>query len=264
MSIVADMRSELSDSGFQRSAFGNIEQCGDHFAGGAFDDVGEGGGVERWFRADIDGAGIMLAGPVDEVRGGIDGAGGADDEHDGYAIDLALNAVHFEGNLAEEDDVRAEARTALAARDFVEGAIDGVVGDGRAAALRFAAGLCEFAMHVDEARRAGALVEVVDVLRAEEEAVAEVGFELSEGVMRGIRHGGLSRGASGGVELPDKRGIAVKRFGSADVFDAVAGPESVGGTEGGQTALRADAGAREDEDAIGRGDGDRGHHYAVY
>ena len=43
----------------------------------------------------------------------------------------------------------------------------------RRAGTGLAAGLEEFAVHVDDARRAGLLVEIIDVLRAEVEAVSE-------------------------------------------------------------------------------------------
>jgi hypothetical protein len=113
-----------------------------------------------------------LTGPMDKICGGLDGAGGTDDEHKRGLIDLLLDTIHFERNYAEEDDVRAKAGAAGATRNFVEGVVDGVVFGGWAAASGFAAGFGEFTMHVDEAGGTGALVEVVDVLGAEEETVA--------------------------------------------------------------------------------------------
>src|ERR1017187_7804498 len=131
------------------------------------------GSVEGPFGANVDGAGAGGACPMDEVRRRIDRSGRADDEHQGCAIDLAPDAIHLEGNLSEEDDVRAEARAAGAARHLVQGAVDGVVFDGRTAAFLLTAGLGQFAVHMDQALRSGAFVEIVDVLGAEEEAVAE-------------------------------------------------------------------------------------------
>ena len=221
--------------------------------------MGEGGGVEGWFGANVDGACPVLARPVNEVGGGVDRAGSADNKHEGGAVDFALDAVHLDGNLAEEDDVGAEARSADAVGDFVESAVNGMVLDGRPTTFLRAARFGEFSVHVKEADRACTLVEVVDVLRAEEEAVAEVGFELSESAVGGVGSGGLRGGSAGGVKLPDEGGIALEGFGSADVLDAMAGPEAVGGAEGGEAALGADAGAGEDEDAVGIGDGDWGH-----
>jgi hypothetical protein len=82
---------------------------------------------------------------------------------------------------------------------------------------------------------------------------------LGEGDVGGVGHGGLRGGAARGVELPDESGVAVEGFGSADVFDAMASPKAVGGAEGGETALGADAGPGEDKDAVSGRDGDRGH-----
>jgi len=90
-------------------------------------------------------------------------------------------------------------------------------------------------------------------LGAEGEAVSETGFEVSQGEVGGIGLGLLTGQTARGVELPDEGGIAVPGLGSADVLDAMAGPEAVGGAEGGQAALGADAGAGEDEDAVGVG-----------
>ena len=234
----------------------DLEEGGEHFAGFAFDDVGEGVGVERRLGANIDGAGTGLARPVDEVGGRVDGAGGADNEHEGGFVELLLDAIHFEGDFAEEDDVRAEAATTGAMADFCEALVDGVVFDGWAAAVEFAVSLVEFAVHVEEADGAGAFVKVVDVLGAEEEAVAEAGFELGKSDVRGIRLRGLGRGAARGVELPDERWVAGESFGRADVLNAMARPKAVGGAKGRQAAFSADASAGKDEDAIGGSDGD--------
>ena len=64
--------------------------------------------VEGFFGADVDGADAALVGDVDEAGGGIDGAGGADDEEDGGAVEFAVDGVHVERDFAEPDDVRAD------------------------------------------------------------------------------------------------------------------------------------------------------------
>ena len=98
----------------------------------------------------------------------------------------SLDAVHFERNLAEEDDVGTQAAAAGAAADLGQAGVDGVVFDGRAAALALAAGFGQFAVHVDQATRAGALVQVVHVLGAEKEAVADALLKLGQRDVRGI------------------------------------------------------------------------------
>ncbi len=127
--------------------------------------------VERLFGADVDGADASLVGDVDEARGGIDGAGGAYDEESGGSVEFAVDAVHVEGDFAEPDDVRADGGGAgFAGGEVGGGFVEGLVGEGFVAA--YAAGLEEGSVHVVDAVGAGALVEVVDVLGAEVEAVA--------------------------------------------------------------------------------------------
>jgi hypothetical protein len=154
---------------------------------------------------------------------------------------MLLNAVHLERDFAEEDDVGTEAAATGAVAHFCKALVDGVVFNGRAAAVEFAVSLVEFAMHVEEADGAGAFVEVVDVLRAEEEAVADTIFKRGKCEVGWIRLGCGSSGAAGGVELPDEGWIALPGFGSADVFNTIAGPEAVFCAEGGETAFGADA-----------------------
>ncbi len=105
---------------------------------------------------------------------------------------------------------------------------------------------------------AGALVQVVDILRAEKKAAGELRFKFGERDVRGVGLGFCAVGAARGIELPDQRGIAPQCVGCADFFNAVAGPQAVFGAESGQAAFGADAGAGEDEDAVGGSDGD-GH-----
>ncbi len=110
-------------------------------------------------------------------------------------LNLPLNAAHLERHLAEEDDVGAQARAAGAAAHLVEAAIDGAIFDRRPAALGLAVRLVQFAVHVHHASGAGALVQVVDILRAEKEAVAQLRFQLGEGDVRriGLGHSPAAR-----------------------------------------------------------------------
>ena len=160
--------------------------------------------------------------------------------------------------------MRAEQGSTGAVAYVGEGWIDGVVFDGWAATVFLAARLRELAVHVHQALGAGPLVQVVDILGAEEEAFAETRLQVRESEVRGIRLGLLRGQTPRRVELPHKSCVALQRFGSADVLDAVAGPEAVGGAKGGQSTLRADAGAGEDEDAIVGGDLDGRHSRSEY
>jgi hypothetical protein len=202
----------------------DVEEVREDFAGFAFDYLREGMGVERGLGAYVNSAGSILFCPVDETGGGVDGAGSADDKHQGCFVDLFADAVHLVGNFSEEDDVGAEAASATAATYFREAGVEGVIWNGRLAAVALAMGLVELAMHVEEVDGAGALVEVVHILRAEEEAVTDAALQVGEGVVGGVGLGFGTGGAACGVELPDEFGIASPGVGSANVFDAIAGP----------------------------------------
>lgn len=242
----------------------DLEEAGHDLASFAFYNLCERRSVEGRLGADVDGTCAVLPRPVDEVGGRVDRARGADDQHQGGFGDLCVDAIHFQRNLTKEDDVRAQASSAGAAGYFGKALVDAAVGDGRAAALTLAAGHVKRAVHVDEALRAGLFMQVVDILGTKEEAVADLGFELGQGDVRGVRLSLLSGGAALGIELPDRPGIALPGFGGADLFDAMTGPEAVFCAEGGQAALRADARAGEDKDAIFRCDGNGGHLIAPF
>jgi len=75
-------------------------------------------------------------------------------------------------------------------------------------------------------------VQVVDVLRTEKEAVAELRLKFRQGDVRGI---GLGLGAvrtTSRIKLPDQRRIALPGLGGADIFDVVAGPQAIRGAKG--------------------------------
>ncbi len=112
-------------------------------------------------------------------------------------------------------------------RDLVEAGVDGVVFDGRAAALALAARFGELSVHVDKVARAGALVQVVDVLRAEKVAAGELRFKLGERDVRGVGLSVRVIGAALGIEIPHQPWVALERFGCANLFDAMPRPEPV-------------------------------------
>ncbi len=179
-----------------------------------------------------------MVGDVDEACGGIDVAGGSYDEEGGGAVEFGVDFVHGEGDFAEPNDVGADG----VGTDFAGGEggfVEGLVGEGMVAAG--AAGLEELAVHVVDVAGAGALVEVVDVLGAEVEAVGHVALEVGEGEVAGVGMGGEGVAAAHGVEAPDEGGVGVPGVGRGDVFDAMAVPEAAGAAEGGEAALGGDA-----------------------
>jgi hypothetical protein len=230
-----------------------FEERGEGFGGRAENDFVEGVGVEGFFGANVDGADAALVGDLDKAGGGVDGAGGSYDEEDGGAVEFAVDGVHFEGDFAEPDDMRADGGMA----GFADGDDVGVIVDGAVDEVLVgagAAGLKEAAVHVVDAVRAGSLVEVVYVLGAEVEAVGiyfgEALFYFCEGFVASVGLGGEGIATALGVEAPDKFGVGLPGFGSGDLFYAMAVPEAAGAAEGGQAGFGGDAGAGEDEEAV--------------
>ena len=108
----------------------------------------------------------------------------------------------------------------------------------------------EAAVHVVDVLRAGAFVEVVDVLGAEVEAARHLAFEVGEGEVAGVGLGCEGIAAAHGIEPPDEGWICVPGFRGGDVLYTMAVPKAAGTAEGGEAALRRDAGAGEDEEAV--------------
>ena len=120
------------------------------FGGGAEDNFVEGFGVEGLFWAHVDGAHAALVGDVDEAGGGIDGAGGADDQEDGGAVEFAVDGIHVEGDFTEPNDVGPDGGSAdLAGGKIVRVFVEGLVGERLVATTT--AGFEEATVHVMDA-----------------------------------------------------------------------------------------------------------------
>ena len=131
----------------------------------------------------------------------------------------------------------------------------GAFGRGRQVALPGAAILagraqCRFqlAVHVDQPLRPRAFVQVVDILRDDHQLARPCGVEPGQRVMRRI---GLDPGqccAPEVVETMDQLGIARERLRGADLFDAMAFPQTVRATEGRKAAFGGNAGTGQHDD----------------
>jgi hypothetical protein len=77
---------------------------------------------------------------------------------------------------------------------------------------------------MEHALRPCPFVQIIDILGDDQEFVPPFGIETGERGVGGVGFDCRQRGASGIVEFEDKRAIAGKRFGRADVFDPVAFP----------------------------------------
>jgi len=220
-------------------------------AGSAEKTLPEDAEVGRGLRADIVRFGVT-SGMCRETGSRLDGAGSTDGKEDGAMVEGGVNLVEIIRDFTEPANVGTNLRAAVTARN----------GGGRLVELRvikgrtgtgFAAGFEKFAVHVDGTRRAGQLMEIVDILRAEEEPVRESVLEGGDGLVGGIGLGVNRFAAAHGVEVPDEFGIAAPGGGSGDVFETVVAPEAIRVAEGRDAALGGDAGAGEEEEAISGG-----------
>ena len=96
------------------------------------------------------------------------------------------------------------------------------------------------------------LVQIVNVLRAQEKAIGESPFELGQSKMSRVWFGFGSNTTAHRVELPYEPGIAMPRLRRSNFFYAVISPEPVASTESRNSALRADSRAGQNENALGR------------
>ena len=177
----------------------------------------------------LEGAGTERLGDLHEPRRGVDRARGAD-RHEQVGPDQGrLDARHLVGHLPEPDDVRSQGvRAAPGAR----GPVREVAVPAEALAAPGAPRRAQLAVHVHDLAQPGPLVQVVDVLRHHQQAVAEVVLEHRQGRVRRVgRHGGEGR-AAGVVERLDDLGLRGVRLGRRDVLDPVVLPEAVGVAEG--------------------------------
>ena len=89
-----------------------------------------------------------------------------------------------------------------------------------------AAQLFQFAVHVQDALRTGAFVQIIDILRYQEKVVAQNLFQLRENFVSRIRLVFGKRGSERAVEFLDAERIAPEAFGRSDRFDRFVFPES--------------------------------------
>lgn len=234
------------------------EEVGEDFAGFAQQAVVKEPQVHGGFGADVTGFGVA-ASMCRKACGRLDGAGSADGEEDGAVVESGVNFVHIVGNFAEPADVRTNLSATFATwesggRLVVELSVfKGRAGTG------IAAGFEEFAVHVNHAGGTAALVKVVDILGAKEQAVLQFALNSSNRQVCGIRLGLGGVPAAHGIKTPDELRIASPSDGCGDIFDAVIAPKAISITEGGNAALGGDTGTGEDEEAVGGSEFEIGH-----
>src|SRR5690606_12080318 len=176
-------------------------------------------------------------------RGRVDLARGADRREQLAREQRLLDLLQVVGHLAEPDDVGTQAR--LAARR-ARRRVRQVVRPAGALTARQAARPEELAVHVQHALAAGALVQVVDVLRHEQQVVAQLRLQACERQVRVVGLHAAHLAAPGVVEALHEQGVALERLGGGHVAHVVALPQATAVAEGLDAGLRRDAGTGQD------------------
>lgn len=172
-----------------------------------------------------------------EGGGRVDLARGADRGEDLAVEQRRLDLLHAVRHLAEPHHVGPQrACAARRARRVVgQGAVPGGAGVAGGAPRR-----TQPAVHVVHPPGATPLVQVVDVLRDEEQVVAEVLLEPGERPVGGVGSRPQQPRATLVVEPLHQVGVGLERLGRRDRHRVVALPQPVGVAEGRQPALRRD------------------------
>ena len=103
-------------------------------------------------------------------------------------------------------------------------------------------------MHVQQPLRTRPLVQIVDILRDQEQFPQPFGIEPRQRAVRGIGLDGFELGPSRVVECMDQGRVAGEGLGRRDILDAMAFPQPVRPPKGRETAFGRDAGAGQDDD----------------
>ena len=95
-------------------------------------------------------------------------------------------------------------------------------------------------MHVQQSLGPSTFVQIVDVLRDDQQFARPFSIEPRQHEMSGVRLDLAQPRATGIVELMHQFGIARERLRGRNILDPVPFPQAVGGAKRRQSALRAD------------------------
>ena len=104
------------------------------------------------------------------------------------------------------------------------------------------------AMHVDQSIRPCPLMQIVDILRDDQQLTRPGGIEMRQRPVRGVRLGLLDMVAPHVIKAQDKVGIAGKAFGRRNILHPVPFPQPSCITKGADSAFGGNSGAGEDHD----------------
>ena len=93
-------------------------------------------------------------------------------------------------------------------------------------------------------------MQVIDVLRAEVEAVAHAAFKLRQRPMPSVRLNGQRIASAHGVEVPNQPRISLPGLRSCHLLDVIAVPQATGTAKGRKPALGRDSRARQHEQSV--------------
>jgi 4-hydroxy-tetrahydrodipicolinate reductase len=176
---------------------------------------------------------------------GIDRARSADRDEQIAFAQGRVNFVHPIGHLPEPDDVGTE-RGFLACR--TRWSIGQRPTPRRAHVARHAPRVQMFPVHMDQPLRASPLMQVIHILRHDEQIAVPLRIEPCECLMRCIVFRFLDRLASHVIEAEHQIGIARKPFRCRNILDAVLLPQPAFVAKRADTALSADASTGQDHD----------------
>jgi hypothetical protein len=108
----------------------------------------------------------------------------------------------------------------------------------------------ELTMHVEQAPGARTLVQIIDILRHDQQLAGPFRVEPRQRVMRSVRLYFSELGTPGVIECVNHGRIPRERFRRTDILDPVPLPQPIRTPKGGQTALGGNAGAGEDDDVL--------------
>ena len=186
-----------------------------------------------------------MAGGLDETCRRIDRAGRADRHEQVRAPQRIVDRVHLIGHFAKEHDVGPQ--PGLAAAIAYRSGRQRSAPRHRLPARR-AQRRSQRAMHVDQPLRPSPFMQVIDILRDDQQFARPRPVERRQRLMRGIGRHIVQLRAPLVIEAMHQRGIARDRFGRADILDAMPFPQSVRPAKGGKPAFGGNPRAGEDDD----------------
>jgi hypothetical protein len=210
-------------------------------------------GIDRWtmprVRECVCDAGRLKvelnAGPSDIVHKaccGVDLSRGSDAQEETGTAQAGFDSIGFKNRLAEPDDVWSPVA--------IEGCAIAVALPNAGLAGLGVANLHEFAMHMDNVRTAGTLVQIVDVLRDDGDIRRPHCFESGKRRVSRVRCDvlRLQFGTAFIVKSVHEFRVAIKGARRGYILDTVPLPQAAVTTKGCQPATSADASPSEDCD----------------